>query len=58
MTEKLDCDYCKGKHQVTKQTEICSLPSILIVHFKRFYFDERKMDYEKIDDAVEIKSTI
>lgn len=55
ITEKLNCDYCKSKQQVTKQTEICSLPQILIVHFKRFYFDEMKMDYDKIDDTVEIK---
>ena len=32
-----------------------SLPKILVIHLKRFVFSTRLMDFEKIDDIVEIK---
>jgi len=57
-TELLTCDYCRKKRKVSKQTEISSLPNILVIHFKRFVFSEKYMDFAKIDDIVEIKPTL
>ena len=54
----MHCDNCKKLRNVSKQTEICSLPQILVIHLKRFVFSERKMDYEKINDRVEVKKKI
>ena len=57
-TELLHCDYCRKNRNVSKQTEIYSLPKILVIHLKRFVFSERYMDFAKIDDIVEIKPLI
>ena len=57
-TETLKCDNCRTLRQVSKQTEICSLPKILIIHLKRFIFNERVMDFEKCNDRVDIKQRI
>lgn len=57
-TELLSCDYCRKRKQVSKQTEIFSLPQILVIHLKRFVFSERHMDFEKIDDIVNIKPVL
>ena len=54
-SELLQCDTCRKKRNVSKQTEIYSLPKILVIHLKRFVFSERHMDFAKIDDIVEIK---
>lgn len=32
-----------------------SLPKILVIHLKRFVFSTKLMDFEKLDDIVEIK---
>ena len=54
-TEFLHCDFCSKKRNVSKQTEIYSLPKCLVIHLKRFVFSEKYMDFAKIDDIVEIK---
>ncbi len=54
-SELLHCDYCNKRTNVTKQTEIYSLPNVLVIHLKRFVFSERYMDFAKIDDIVEIR---
>jgi ubiquitin C-terminal hydrolase len=54
-TELLTCDYCRRKSNVSKQTAIYSLPKILVIHLKRFVFSEQQMDFEKINDIVEIR---
>jgi ubiquitin carboxyl-terminal hydrolase 2 len=43
---------------VQKQTEIWTLPQVLIIHIKRFYFDERRMDYRKINEAIRFEKSI
>ena len=57
-SELLTCDDCKKKRNVSKQTEIYSLPKILVIHLKRFVFSEKYMDFAKIDDIVQIKKRI
>ena len=57
-SELLTCENCDMKRKVSKQTEIYSLPKILVIHLKRFVFSERHMDFEKIDDIVQIKSML
>ena len=57
-TELLHCDFCKKQRNVSKQTEICSLPKILVIHLKRFVFSEKHMDYVKNNDRVDIKRSI
>ena len=57
-TELLSCDNCRKRRKVSKQTEIYSLPKILVIHLKRFVFSERFMDFDKIDDIVEVKPII
>ena len=54
-TELLSCETCRKRRKVSKQTEIYSLPKILVIHLKRFIFSERYMDFTKNDDIVEIK---
>ena len=54
-TELLTCDYCRRKSNVSKQTAIYQLPKVLVIHLKRFVFSEKYMDFEKINDIVEIK---
>ena len=57
-SEKLHCSQCKEKTSVSKQTELWSLPQVLIIHIKRFYFSERSMDYRKIDAPVEFDTQL
>ena len=57
-TETLKCSNCRTLRQVSKQTEIFSLPKILIIHLKRFIFSERVMDFEKCNDRVSIKQRV
>lgn len=57
-TELLDCMYCNKKRKVSKQTEVSQLPAVLIVHLKRFFFNEHLMDYDKLDDYIELKPQI
>ena len=57
-TELLTCDYCKKRRKVSKQTEIYSLPKMLVIHLKRFVFSEKYMDFAKVDDIVELKHRI
>ena len=54
-TELLSCENCQKRKKVSKQTEIYSLPKILVIHLKRFVFSPKLMDFDKIDDIVEIK---
>ena len=37
-TELVYCDVCRQLGNVSKQTEIYSLPKILVIHLKRFVF--------------------
>jgi ubiquitin C-terminal hydrolase len=39
---KWKCPKCKSIQRATKKIDIWKLPSILIVHLKRFELDERK----------------
>lgn len=57
-SELLQCDNCRKRRNVSKQTEIYSLPKILVIHLKRFVFSKQHMDFVKIDDIVEIKPSI
>lgn len=38
--DKFACDTCRTKQVATKEIQIKSLPTLLLVHFKRFKFDE------------------
>lgn len=41
-----------------KQTEIWTLPQVLIINVKRFYFSERTMDYKKVDAPIEFEKSL
>lgn len=55
--EEIDCEYkcdsCKRKTSITKYTEICILPPVIVFHVKRF--DGR---YGKHNGSIEFKETI
>ena len=38
LDENIYCTPCGNRSQSTKRIEICRLPKILIIHFKRFWF--------------------
>lgn len=51
------CPKCKSQQRATKKIDIWKLPSILIVHLKRFEFSDRKRGGGKIKDLIDFPLT-
>jgi ubiquitin carboxyl-terminal hydrolase 12/46 len=46
--DKFYCDFCRTKQVATKEIQMKTCPKVLLVHFKRFKFDEASYQYQKL----------
>eukprot|EP00927_Polykrikos_kofoidii_P064053 TRINITY_DN5906_c0_g1_i1.p1 TRINITY_DN5906_c0_g1~~TRINITY_DN5906_c0_g1_i1.p1 ORF type:complete len:502 (+),score=96.77 TRINITY_DN5906_c0_g1_i1:152-1657(+) len=56
--ERWQCDKCKTKVDAKKKIDLWKLPPVLVLHLKRFEFDNKTFRFSKIDKAISVKGTL
>lgn len=57
-SERWKCPKCKGRVDATKKIDVWKLPPVLVVHLKRFEFDQRTRRFQKINADLQSPLTI
>lgn len=55
--EQWHCERCKKKVDATKKIDLWKLPPVLVLHLKRFEFDQKTAQFQKTENRLSMKLT-